>query len=214
VGEEYRSAGQLLPRGALVRYREWYGTVGAKLTAGEVGKGIVRLERDDRARLTYGVLDPSAFAEDGGPSNAERVNDELLAAKLSAFTPADNARVARVQGDAQKAGAMGGWDQFRSRLIGSAARTKDGSIDWSTGRPMIYCFSTCTDSIRTIPVLQHDRSRAEDLDTDAEDHAADDWRYAAMSRPWIKEKAKGDVGRIDAYRETRDEGYGGGTAVL
>lgn len=51
---------------------------------------------------------------------------------------------------------------------------------------MIYCFSTCLDSIRTIPVLQHDAAKAEDLDTHMEDHAADDWRYACMGRPWLK----------------------------
>ena len=51
---------------------------------------------------------------------------------------------------------------------------------------MIYCFDTCADSIRTIPTLQHDTSRPEDLDTNAEDHAADEWRYACMSRPWIR----------------------------
>ena len=53
---------------------------------------------------------------------------------------------------------------------------------------MIYCFSTCRDSIRIIPMLQHDPARPEDLDTDMEDHAADDWRYAAMSRPWVRTK--------------------------
>ena len=53
-------------------------------------------------------------------------------------------------------------------------------------RPMIYCFDTCHDSIRTIPMLQHDPSKAEDLDTTAEDHAADEWRYACMSRPWVR----------------------------
>jgi hypothetical protein len=51
---------------------------------------------------------------------------------------------------------------------------------------MIYCFATCLDSIRTLPVMQHDPHRAEDLDTQSEDHAADEWRYAAMSRPWLK----------------------------
>jgi hypothetical protein len=53
-------------------------------------------------------------------------------------------------------------DQLRARMIG------DGST------PTIFCFSTCLDSIRTIPVLQHDPNRAEDLDTNSEDHAADD----------------------------------------
>jgi hypothetical protein len=60
------------------------------------------------------------------------------------------------------------------------------------GAPMIYCFSTCVDSIRTIPTLQHDPNRAEDVNTESEDHAADDWRYACMSRPWIKEKPQGE----------------------
>ncbi len=56
--------------------------------------------------------------------------------------------------------------------------------------PMIACFSTCEQSIRTVPTQQHDPDRLEDIDTDGEDHAADDWRYACMSRPWIRESAK------------------------
>lgn len=205
----------LLPRGALVRYREWYGTVGGKLTAGEVGRGIVSREKDDRQKLTYGVLDPSAFSEDGGPSNAERINDELLKARLAAFIAADNSRVTRQTGDPTKAGPMGGWDAMRARMVGTARRMEDGSINWSTGRPMLYFFSTCTDSIRTIPVLQHDQSRAEDLDTDAEDHAADDVRYACLSRPWIKSLAKDDAVRRDSYGAVRNESRDdGSTAIL
>jgi hypothetical protein len=57
-----------------------------------------------------------------------------------------------------------------------------------TDYPMIYCFKTCIDSIRTIPNLPHDPHKAEDLDTSAEDHAADEWRYACMSRPWTKKQ--------------------------
>jgi hypothetical protein len=203
-----------LPRGSLVRYREWYGTVGGKLTAEQVGKGIATRERDDRAKLTYGVLDPSAFAEDGGPSIAERVNDELLKAKLAAFTRADNARVARQTGDRDKAGPMGGWDQMRSRLVGTAQRLDDGAIKWSTGRPMLYVFANCKDFIRTVPVLQHDQNRAEDLDTDAEDHAADDGRYACLSRPWIKSLPKDDGEKRDAYRDSSDDRYSDSTATL
>lgn len=157
---------QCVPRGALVRYREWYGregpNQGLKLFAEEVAQGILERERNDKIR--YGVLDPSAFQVDGGPSIAERM------AKLGViFQRADNKRVS------QK-GSLSGWDQMRARLVG---------ID---GQPMIYTFSTCVDSIRTIPALQHDPDRPEDLDTDGEDHAADEWRYACMSRPWIPDK--------------------------
>jgi terminase large subunit-like protein len=210
VGRVSRS----LPRGAIIRYREWYGTVGGKLTAEQVGKGIATRERDDRAKLTYGVLDPSAFTEDGGPSIAERINDELLAAKLAAFTRADNKRVARQTGDKDKAGPMGGWDIMRQRLVGTAKRLESGAIDWTAGRPMFYCFSTCKDFVRTFPVLQHDQNRAEDLDTDAEDHAADDGRYACLSRPWIKSLPKDDVEKRDAYRESNDDRYSESTVTL
>lgn len=79
---------------------------------------------------------------------------------------ADNKRV-------PEKGRMGGWDQMRARMNGE------------DGRPLLYTFSTCVDSIRTIPALQHDTRKPEDLDTEAEDHAADEWRYACMSRPWI-----------------------------
>jgi hypothetical protein len=50
---------------------------------------------------------------------------------------------------------------------------------------MLFVFQTCTALIRTLPLLQHDPDRAEDLDTGMEDQAADETRYACMSRPWI-----------------------------
>lgn len=154
-----------LPRGCLVRYREWYGT-GGKLTAEEVADGIMQREAKD-VPMAYGVLDPSAFAQDGGPSIAERMHARgRMTDRQLLFRPADNKRVAQ-------RGAMGGWDQMRARMKGA------------DGRPMVVCFDTCRDSIRTIPVLQHDQDKPEDLDTEAEDHAADDWRYACMSRPWV-----------------------------
>ena len=163
-GDDYSQESGIIPRGAIVRYREWYGAegpgVGIKLTAEQVAKGILEREQPGEA-IKYSVLDPSAFAVDGGPSIAER-----MAVHKVMFHRADNKRVA------QK-GALGGWDQMRARMIGLE------------GRPMIYCFSTCIDSIRTIPALQHDPDRPEDVDTDGEDHAADDWRYACMSRPWV-----------------------------
>ena len=156
---------RVLPRGALVRYREWYGAtgpnVGLRLTAEEVASGIK--QRDGADNIKYSVLDPAAFASDGGPSIAER----LMASSKLDFHRADNKRVT-------ERGAMGGWDQMRSRLVGDA-----------DGRPMLYVFSTCKDFIRTVPALQHDADKPEDLDTDGEDHVADEARYACMSRPWI-----------------------------
>lgn len=171
VADDHRlDDGRVLPRGAIVRYREWYGSngkpnEGARLPAEQVGAGI--RERESGDRISYGVLDPAAFASDGGPSIAERMARGTTGSNGVTFRPADNKRVAA-------RGAMGGWDQMRSRLIGDP-----------DGRPMMFVFQTCTDFIRTVPALQHDAVKPEDLDTDGEDHAADEGRYACMSRPWI-----------------------------
>jgi hypothetical protein len=61
---------------------------------------------------------------------------------------------------------------------------------------MIYFFSTCTDLIRTLPALQHDANKPEDVDTNAEDHAPDDTRYACMSRPYIRTLSEKKPGRV------------------
>jgi hypothetical protein len=154
------------PRGALIRYREWYGSngqpnAGLRLTAEQVADGIrTREAGDPDGDRMLGVADPAMFAEDGGPSIAERMHRRGVI-----FRPADNKRV-------PGHGAMGGWDQVRSRLRG------DGE------KPALFIFDTCRDLIRTLPALQHDPARPEDLDTEGEDHAADELRYACMSRPF------------------------------
>ncbi|MBV8455416.1 MAG: hypothetical protein JO122_02230 [Acetobacteraceae bacterium] len=168
------------PRGALIRYREWYGAsapnVGLRMPAEEVAAGILQREKGDLpgGHRMSGVADPAIFAEDGGPSIAQR-----MARTGVIFRPADNKRVAG-------AGAMGGWDQVRARLKG------DGE------KPALFVFATCTDLIRTLPALQHDPDRPEDVDTDAEDHAPDEVRYACMSRPWVA-SAPGSEPKPDRY---------------
>jgi hypothetical protein len=101
AGDEFATEEGVLPRGALVRYREWYGAaapnVGLKVPAEAVADRIRALERDD-GRIAYGVLDPAAFSSDGGPSIAER-----MARRGVHFRRADNARVAqRGDGDAAR----------------------------------------------------------------------------------------------------------------
>lgn len=191
VSDDYvTEEGLTLPRGCMVRYREWYGiaqnvhgqpqyNVGLKMVAETVGSMLADKEKNDIG-VSHGVLDPAAFTQDGGPSLAERIyqgsNQKIL------FRRADNARVS-------KKGAIGGWDQLRSRLIGA-------DLD----KPMIVCFNTCYNSIRTIPLLQHDADKIEDLDTEQEDHAADEWRYACMSRPYVKDEPHNDTARFPAQQ--------------
>jgi hypothetical protein len=172
--------GRILPRSAIVRYREYYGSVpgqpdtGLKLPAETVAGQIEERETHAgvRERISYGVLDPAAFAVISGPSIAESMLRHGVV-----FRRADNTRVSRDK-------RMGGWDQLRARLVGN----KDG-------HPMIFFFETCRDLIRTLPMMQHDAHQPEDLDTDGEDHAVDDVRYACLSRPFVQ--------RVD-HREDRN----------
>ena len=157
-----------LPKNSIVRYREWYGASspnkGLRLPADAVAKEVVRRETDPkgfREPIAYGVMDPAAFAVVSGPSIGE-----TFARHGVFFRRADNSRVSTPK-------RMGGWDQVRWRLRG------DDQQD-----PMMFFVDHCKDAIRTLPMMQHDDNRPEDLDTEAEDHAVDDIRYACMSRPF------------------------------
>jgi hypothetical protein len=151
------------PAGAFIVYREYYGAsapnVGLKMRLEDVGQAILAMERgdkDDQGRMPLGVADPAIFAEDGGPSQAE-----TFARMGCQWKRGDNKRVP-------------GWSQLRDRLLGD------------DGQPMLYIFNTCVNLIRTLPALQHDQNKPEDVDTDGEDHAGDALRYMCMARPYTR----------------------------
>lgn len=174
VSEAYELPdGRYLPAGAIVTYRELYGwngtpNVGLRWPATRVAQEIKRAETGDG--LTYGVIDPSAYSNQSGPSHAERMAGEGVL-----FRKADNNRI-------------GGWDMVRDRLCGIEG---DPDKDYGVGQPMWYVFAQCVHIIRTLPALQHDLNDAEDCDTDGEDHAPDTLRYGFMSRPWRRPKPVG-----------------------
>lgn len=185
--------GKFIPQGAVVTYREWYGCQPGKVNEGirwdaaRVGRGIKA--REQYEKVTYGVIDPSAFKWDGGPSHAERMAQD----SGPVFRKADNNRI-------------GGWDTIRERLCGLPDDSTplighnggppiddpftDNFDQPRVGVPMWYVFKTCVHIIRTLPALQHDINNPEDCDTDGEDHAPDALRYGLMSRPWSRPKPK------------------------
>jgi hypothetical protein len=153
----------LVPRGGLVRYREWYGkkegedNKGIKLIVERWAAGV--LERSGTEPIRYTVVDTSMFDEDGGPSLAERAMKVKLNDKALNLRPADKRR-------------LPGWEQMRSRLVGT-----DGD------NPLLFLMDNQQEAIRVIQAVQHDETKVEDLDTDQEDHPVDEIRYACMSRP-------------------------------
>lgn len=167
---------RMLPAGALIRYREWYGVkqdeagqamadVGLRMSAEAVGRGIKEREAGEKIDEALSVADPAVWREDGGPSIAERMlmcdpkrPKEPVGPR---FRPADNTRVL-------------GWQQMYDRM-------KWQGVDGE--QPMLFVTENCRNWWRTVPVLLHDEHKPEDVDTRMEDHAGDDSRYACMARP-------------------------------
>jgi hypothetical protein len=155
------SLSSAIPRGALIKFQEWYGCTGKpnkglKLSANQVAEGI--LKREKNLTIRYGVADPSIFANNGGPSIAE-----MMIVEGCSWFRGDNAR-------------QPGWEQIRKRL--------------ASDPPLLFFHESCENTLRTLPSLQHEEKNPEDLDTDAEDHAADETRYAVMSRPAIRDEKR------------------------
>lgn len=151
------------PRGALIYYREYYGmaeeaNVGLKLPADKVAQEIKRRDQGETTKDGgWGVADPAIFIVDGGESIGETMRKQGVL-----WRRADNKRIA-------------GWEQVRIRL--------DGDED---GRPLLFVFETCVHLIRTLPALQHDEHKPEDVDTNNEDHGPDAARYGCMARPIVR----------------------------
>lgn len=145
------------------RIMEYYGckkgqpNTGVRMVADDVFAKIHEIECTHpwlKGKNILGVADPAIWDAESGESFAET---------------AARHRVYFDKGDHKR---LPGWMQCRYRM----AFDKDGY-------PMMYVFTTCKDFIRTIPTLIHDEHNVEDLDTEGEDHIADEMRYFFMTRP-------------------------------
>ena len=148
--------------GTLYRIMEYYGwngtpNEGAKLTPDEQFREIARIEREHpwlAGRDITGVADPSIWDASRGESTADVAMKHGIY-----FSPGDNKRIP-------------GWMQMHYRM----------QFD-KNGYPRMYIFDNCKAFIRTIPLMMFSESKPEDLDTELEDHVADEARYTCMSRP-------------------------------
>ena len=105
-------------------------------------------------KIVDSVADPAIWDASRGESIAD------TAARFGIyFYPGDHKRIP-------------GWMQVRYRL----------RFD-ENGYPRMYFFNNCRAAIRTLPTLRFSLLSPEDLDSDGEDHVADEIRYLCMSRP-------------------------------
>lgn len=148
--------------GVVYRILELYGcngtpNEGVKWPPPQVFAEIHRIETEHRwlvGKKIIGIADPAIWDAETGESIAD-----VAARHQVFFGKGDNKRIP-------------GWMQVHYRF----------QFD-ENGFPMMYVFRNCQAFIRTIPILQYDDHKPEDLDTDGEDHVADEVRYFLMSRP-------------------------------
>jgi hypothetical protein len=174
-GSEVPGQKQHFPRGSLIRVAELYTVAqdartglikaneGLRLDNRTLGRKLAEISlKVAEGRLYSGcVADPSIWIEAGGKSIYQQLQEGAREAKHNLlFSKADNYRVP-------------GWQKLREMLQAARATRPE--------HPGLWVFESCTEWLRTVPVLPRDPRDGDDVDTAAEDHAADETRYAVMS---------------------------------
>ena len=161
------------PRKTMFRIGEWYGSdgrpnEGLRMPAKVVAQGINIRETQMRIqnRVQPGPADSAIYAVTDEASIGQNMEAEGVF-----WTPADKRPGSR----------KNGWELMRDRLD-AVAKAED--------KPGMYVFSTCRDFIRTVPSIARDTRDPDDVNTDAEDHIADDCRYMVLSADHTVHKVK------------------------
>jgi hypothetical protein len=175
-------------RGDVFRVREWYGCTGKPnegldLLAVEIAEGIVKRELEwgwrrpgeSWCRVKAGVADSQIFAAENGNCIATdmkakvRLDDGFRYPGI-VWNPADKRPGSRATG----------WNQVRQRMKNAHPNVKEINGEkklYPRERPGLFVFDHCHKFIELVPVLPRDEKDMDDVDTDAEDHIADETRY-------------------------------------
>lgn len=152
------------PRGTLFRIAEWYGwngrvNEGSKMLAVDVARGIKAREAQwfPGRKIRMGPADGAIFNSDNGTSIA----DDMAAMGIR-WSRADKSPGSRIIG----------WEGMRKRFRASFPPNET---------PGLFVFSNCEHFIRTIPTLPRLDRNTDDIDSEAEDHIADESRYRIMT---------------------------------
>lgn len=188
-----------LPHGALIRYREWYGSdgkpdEGMRLESPMVAEKIMKLEEDANETMDYRVADTQLWAKNDGPS----MMDRMFKATNGRFNPRQSIKDRQAN-----------YSEVCLRLRGE--EQDDGSY-----QPMLYVTENCLHWWRTVPSLVLDDLHPErGPDEKQEVHAYDDLQYACASWPYVttqsqrirgefhRKKRKHDPEPTDPYRLKR-----------
>jgi hypothetical protein len=175
------------PGKTLFRAAEWYGSkhdpddpnVGLRMLASEVAEGIKIRERAlfPGRQVLPGPADSAIYVSDGV---SRSIADELRDPKGDG----SNSGVTFVPSDKGAGSRVSGWEALR--------RVLKNSLEFPPEKPGLYVFDRCRDWIRTMPTLPRDEINPEDVDTESEDHIADETRYMLTTkRPEVSVERRG-----------------------
>lgn len=178
-------------KGDLFRVREWYGCTGKpneglQMLATDIAEGIVQRELEwgwrepgsNWCRAKGGVADSQIFVAENGNCIATdmkvrvRLDDGFKYPGIQWF-PADKRPGSRKTG----------WVQMRQMMknawpnIKKDPRKEDSFLIYPREKPGLFIFDNCRAFIEQIPVLPRDEKDMDDVNTEAEDHVADESRY-------------------------------------
>lgn len=173
-------------KGDLFRIAEWYGWTGKpnqglRMLATEVAEGIV--EREIQLGI-YGRVQP-------GPAD-NSINDvdngKSIATDMAKVVKLERKRykgVTWTRSDKNPGSRKAGWKQIRQALkdaLPQEMKREDGSVvNVPRDKPGLFVFNTCTMFVELFPIAQRDEKDPDDIDTDSEDHIADEVRYKVLS---------------------------------
>ena len=166
-------------RGDLIRIGEWYGwngvpNVGVRMLATQIAKGIVERELKSGyyGRIEAGPADASIFDVENGMCIATDMGRPVAIGNKS-YPGVSWTRSIKSPGSRKN-----GWEKARIAIFG--AQPPDGGGPREA--PGVFVFRSCVDGfIRTVPSLPRHDVDMDDVDTDAEDHCGDEFRYVILS---------------------------------
>ena len=175
---------------SVVRWEYYYRETPPYQVGFTFGKRIMQFPRCE-----YVALDSACWnVTDGGPTIAEEIQrglNDACGKNAPAVVSAPKGSGSRITG---------------KLLVHEAlryTRDEDGTVkQWN--RPRWQVHRACAHLIRTLPKLPRDEKNPEDVDTNAEDHPYDGWRYGLMSRtPHLERQEHESFSRDKSYGFTK-----------
>lgn len=160
-------------RGDIYRIAEWYGwngrpNEGVRMLASKIAEGIIDREEDwgIKGRVKPGGADPSIYT-DVEPKKSVAGDMKKENGGKSMWYPADNKAGSRKQG----------WEQMRKYLSGAKP-----DMTGVREEPGLFIMRRCQRFLDTVPCLSRSDKDPDDINTDDEDHIADETRYRLRAK--------------------------------